>query len=89
MKMFLTRIGFNSKAVITVDVTQNDLPRNTKSGLRHAIEVLADVEAVSFNFFPREEGVRSPVAAGVVTGWTLFPPPSPRIRGKVRMADLL
>ena len=44
MKMFLTRIGFNSKAVITGDVTQIDLPRNTKSGLRHAIEVLADVE---------------------------------------------
>ncbi|SUH38765.1 phosphate starvation-inducible protein, ATP-binding [Salmonella enterica subsp. enterica] len=41
MKMFLTRIGFNSKAVITGDVTQIDLPRNTKSGLRHAIEVLA------------------------------------------------
>ncbi len=40
MKMFLTRIGFNSKAVITGDVTQIDLPRNTKSGLRHAIEVL-------------------------------------------------
>lgn len=39
MKMFLTRIGFNSKAVITGDVTQIDLPRNTKSGLRHAIEV--------------------------------------------------
>lgn len=44
MKMFLTRIGFNSKAVITGDVTQIDLPRNTKSGLRHAIEVLAEVD---------------------------------------------
>ncbi len=54
MKMFLTRIGFNSKAVITGDVTQIDLPRNTKSGLRHAIEVLADVEEISFNFFHSE-----------------------------------
>ncbi len=44
MKMFLTRIGFNSKAVITGDVTQIDLPRNQKSGLRHAVEVLSDVE---------------------------------------------
>lgn len=40
MKMFLTRIGFNSRAVITGDVTQIDLPRGAKSGLRHAIEVL-------------------------------------------------
>lgn len=47
MKMFLTRIGFNSKAVITGDVTQIDLPRNTKSGLRHAIEVLVDVEEIA------------------------------------------
>lgn len=47
MKMFLTRIGFNSKAVITGDVTQIDLPRNTKSGLRHAIEVLAEVDEIS------------------------------------------
>ena len=51
MKMFLTRIGFNSKAVITGDVTQIDLPRNQKSGLRHAVEVLSDVEELSFNFF--------------------------------------
>lgn len=58
MKMFLTRIGFNSKAVITGDVTQIDLPRNTKSGLRHAIEVLADVEEISFNFFHSEDVVR-------------------------------
>ncbi len=60
MKMFLTRIGFNSKAVITGDVTQIDLPRNTKSGLRHAIEVLADVEEISFNFFHSEDVVRPP-----------------------------
>ncbi|SQD05933.1 PhoH-like protein [Escherichia coli] len=67
MKMFLTRIGFNSKAVITGDVTQIDLPRNTKSGLRHAIEVLADVEEISFNFFHSEDVVRHPVVARIVT----------------------
>lgn len=65
MKMFLTRIGFNSKAVITGDVTQIDLPRNTKSGLRHAIEVLADVEEISFNFFHSEDVVRHPVVARI------------------------
>ncbi len=69
MKMFLTRIGFNSKAVITGDVTQIDLPRNMKSGLRHAIEVLADVEEISFNFFHSEDVVRHPVVARIVNAY--------------------
>ncbi len=69
MKMFLTRIGFNSKAVITGDVTQIHLPRNTKSGLRHAIEVLADVEEISFNFFHSEDVVRHPVVARIVNAY--------------------
>ncbi|QCR36782.1 nucleoside triphosphate hydrolase [Nissabacter sp. SGAir0207] len=69
MKMFLTRIGFNSKAVITGDVTQIDLPRNQKSGLRHAIEVLANVEEISFNFFHSEDVVRHPVVARVVIAY--------------------
>ncbi|SFN69112.1 phosphate starvation-inducible protein PhoH [Izhakiella capsodis] len=69
MKMFLTRIGFNSKAVITGDITQIDLPRNLKSGLRHAIEVLSDVEEISFNFFHSEDVVRHPVVARIVTAY--------------------
>ena len=69
MKMFLTRIGFNSKAVITGDVTQIDLPRNTKSGLRHAIEVLANVDEISFNFFHSEDVVRHPVVARIVNAY--------------------
>ncbi len=69
MKMFLTRIGFNSKAVITGDVTQIDLPRNQKSGLRHAIEVLSDVEEISFNFFHSEDVVRHPVVARIVVAY--------------------
>ena len=69
MKMFLTRIVFNSKAVITGGVTQIDLPRNTKSGLRHAIEVLADVEEISFNFFHSEDVVRHPVVARIVNAY--------------------
>ena len=68
MKMFLTRIGFNSKAVITGDVTQIDLPRNQKSGL-HAVEVLSDVEELSFNFFHSEDVVRHPVVARVVIAY--------------------
>jgi len=69
MKMFLTRIGFNSKAVITGDVTQIDLPRSTKSGLRHAIEVLAEVDETSFNFFHSEDVVRHPVVARIVNAY--------------------
>jgi phosphate starvation-inducible PhoH-like protein len=63
------RIGFNSKAVITGDITQIDLPRSTKSGLRHAIEVLAEVDEISFNFFHSEDVVRHPVVARIVNAY--------------------
>src|SRR5699024_10342619 len=69
MKMILNRIGFNSKAVITGDITQVDLPRGQKSGLRHAIEVLSDVEDLSFNYFKSEDIVRHPVVAKVVQAY--------------------
>ncbi|WP_111977710.1 PhoH family protein [Algibacillus agarilyticus] len=69
MKMFLTRIGFNSKAVITGDVTQIDLPRGARSGLRHAIEVLQDVEDISFNFFQSHDVVRHPVVQRIVVAY--------------------
>ncbi|MGL4205020.1 MAG: PhoH family protein [Aeromonadaceae bacterium] len=72
MKMFLTRIGFNSKAVVTGDITQIDLPRNQKSGLRHAIEVLSDVEGLSFNFFQAGDVVRHPVVARIVQAYDSF-----------------
>ncbi|WP_152964173.1 MULTISPECIES: PhoH family protein [Photorhabdus] len=69
MKMFLTRIGFNSKAVVTGDVTQIDLPRGQKSGLHHAIEVLSGVSELSFNFFHSDDVVRHPVVAKVVIAY--------------------
>ncbi|QDJ12528.1 nucleoside triphosphate hydrolase [Mergibacter septicus] len=69
MKMFLTRIGFNSKAVITGDITQVDLPRGQKSGLKHAIEVLGNVEELSFNYFTSQDIVRHPVVAKVVQAY--------------------
>jgi len=69
MKMFLTRIGFNSKAVITGDATQIDLPRNIRSGLRHAIDVLAEVDEISFNFLNSEDVVRHPVVARIVNAY--------------------
>ena len=69
MKMFLTRIGFNSRAVITGDVTQIDLPRGARSGLRHAIEVLKEVDEISFNFFLADDVVRHPVVARIVNAY--------------------
>ncbi|MBV7315888.1 PhoH family protein [Shewanella sp. NIFS-20-20] len=69
MKMFLTRIGFNSRAVITGDITQIDLPKNQKSGLRHAIEVLKGVDQISFNFFQSHDVVRHPVVARIVEAY--------------------
>ena len=72
MKMFLTRIGFNSRAVITGDITQVDLPRGQKSGLRHAIEVLPDIAGISFNFFQSKDVVRHPVVARIVEAYDAF-----------------
>ncbi len=69
MKMFLTRIGFNSHAVITGDITQVDLPRHQMSGLRHAIEVLQDIDGISFNFFQSKDVVRHPVVARIVEAY--------------------
>lgn len=88
MKMFLTRIGFNSKAVITGDITQVDLPRGAKSGLRHAIEVLNEVDEISFNFFNAEDVVRHPVVARIVRAYEVHDAEQERIR-KARKEEAL
>lgn len=77
MKMFLTRIGFNSKAVVTGDITQVDLPRGQRSGLRHAIEVLHDIKGVSFNFFQAKDVVRHSVVARIVEAYERHEDSSP------------
>jgi phosphate starvation-inducible protein PhoH and related proteins len=69
MKMFLTRIGFGSVAVVTGDVTQIDLPRHVKSGLRDGIEVLRDVEGISFTFFTAKDVVRHPLVQRIVRAY--------------------
>ncbi|WIH06366.1 PhoH family protein [Xanthomonas translucens pv. graminis] len=69
MKMFLTRLGFGSTAVVTGDLTQIDLPKHVKSGLRDAIEVLHEVEGVSFTFFEARDVVRHPLVARIVTAY--------------------
>ena len=69
MKMFLTRIGFGSTAVVTGDVTQVDLPRDTQSGLRHAIDVLKDVDGVAMTFFNARDVVRHPLVQRIVNAY--------------------
>jgi len=69
MKMFLTRIGFNSRAIITGDVTQIDLPSGKASGLRHAIDVLDGVDGISFTFYQAKDVVRHPLVQKIVTAY--------------------
>ena len=69
MKMFLTRLGFGSTAVVTGDLSQTDLPRHVKSGLRDALEVLRGVDGVSFTFFQSRDVVRHPLVARIVNAY--------------------
>lgn len=69
MKMFLTRIGFGSIAVITGDITQVDLPRECQSGLRHVIDVLKGVEGISFTFFVSTDVVRHPIVSRIINAY--------------------
>lgn len=72
MKMFLTRIGFGSKAVITGDHTQIDLPRGTHSGLKHAMEVLDNVEGIGFTHFSAKDVVRHALVQRIVEAYDRF-----------------
>ncbi|MBY4676229.1 PhoH family protein [Marinobacterium arenosum] len=72
MKMFLTRIGFGSTAVITGDVTQVDLPRGTQSGLLHAMKVLEGVEGIGFTHFNAKDVVRHPLVQHIVRAYDRF-----------------
>ncbi|VAX11733.1 Phosphate starvation-inducible protein PhoH, predicted ATPase [hydrothermal vent metagenome] len=69
MKMFLTRIGFGSCVVVTGDVTQVDLPRSQRSGLRHVVDVLADVDGISFSFFKPQDVVRHKIVQRIVKAY--------------------
>ena len=69
MKMFLTRIGFGATAVVTGDITQIDLPRNDLSGLKHIIDILKDIEGISFTFFSSKDVVRHPIVARIINAY--------------------
>jgi phosphate starvation-inducible PhoH-like protein len=69
MKMFLTRLGFSSKAVITGDVTQTDLPEGKTSGLIEAREILNGIEGIKFISFSREDVVRHPLVQEIIDAY--------------------
>jgi phosphate starvation-inducible PhoH-like protein len=72
MKMFLTRIGFGSTVVVTGDITQVDLPHRTMSGLRHVLDVLSDVQGLSFTHFTSRDVVRHPLVQRIVEAYEKF-----------------
>ncbi len=72
IKMFLTRVGFGSTAVITGDVTQIDLPSDKMSGLKHVLKVLKDVEGISFTFFGVRDVVRHPLVQRIVAAYDSY-----------------
>ncbi len=69
MKMFLTRIGFSSKAVITGDITQTDLPENQISGLREAVQILRNIEGIAIVYFEPKDVVRHPLVRKIIEAY--------------------
>ena len=72
MKMFLTRLGYNSKAVVNGDVTQVDLPQGKPSGLKEAQEVLAGIDGIKLFTFDQRDVVRHPLVQKIVTAYERF-----------------
>jgi phosphate starvation-inducible PhoH-like protein len=69
MKMFLTRLGYSSKAVITGDITQIDLPNGTRSGLVESSELLCDIEGIACITFSEEDVVRHPLVQEIIRAY--------------------
>jgi phosphate starvation-inducible PhoH-like protein len=72
MKMFLTRLGFNSKAVITGDITQIDLPSGRRSGLIEAIDVVGKIEGIAFVYFNERDVVRHNLVQQIIKAYDEF-----------------
>ena len=69
MKMFLTRLGFNSKAVVTGDLTQTDLPRGQKSGLSTAVKILSGIDDIAIHFFTELDVVRHRLVQKIIQAY--------------------
>ena len=72
MKMFLTRVGFGSHAVITGDITQTDLPSHQASGLKQVLNILQDVEGIGISHFSAQDVVRHPLVQNIVRAYEDF-----------------
>lgn len=88
MKMFLTRLGFNSKAVVTGDLTQTDLPRGQRSGLAAAVKILAGIDDIAIHAFTERDVVRHRLVQAIIKAYEAYerkqndPRPSARTKGK-------
>lgn len=69
MKMFLTRLGFDSKTVITGDITQSDLPSNKESGLKHAMNILNKIQGIKFILLSGEDVVRHELVLDIIKAY--------------------
>lgn len=78
IKMFLTRVGFGSTAVVTGDITQIDLPNEKMSGLKHVLKVLKDVDGISFTFFGVRDVVRHPLVQRIVAAYDRYEQENPQ-----------
>ncbi|MDD3270026.1 MAG: PhoH family protein, partial [Syntrophomonadaceae bacterium] len=72
MKMFLTRLGFGSKAVITGDITQVDLPKEEYSGLIEIQKILSHVKGVSFEYLTKEDVIRHPLVQKIIDAYESY-----------------
>jgi len=72
MKMFLTRFGYGSKVVVTGDITQIDLPKDKKSGLKHAVDVLGKIDTIGFTYFDSKDVVRHPMVQKIVEAFEKY-----------------
>lgn len=85
MKMFLTRIGFNTKAVITGDITQTDLPYGKKSGLKEAMHVLKNIEDISINYLSAKDVVRHPLVQKIIVAYEKYEQRNERLKKEKEM----
>ena len=78
MKMFLTRLGFSSKVVVTGDITQIDLPKSVKSGLSEARRILQNIDGINFVYFTESDVVRHPLVGRIVRAYEALDEPRPQ-----------
>ncbi len=87
MKMFLTRIGFGSKAIVTGDITQIDLPRDKRSGLKEATRILKNIEGIEICAFTEKDVVRHPLVQQIIKAYARYDEEQEKRRGKRKTND--